>query len=173
MSEQYIKYLCEHINAVNDAAIWILENTAVSVDNIDTVAFMHNVKEHDKSKFSCKEYSAYESYFFGKKKNDDEFNVAWLHHIHNNMHHWQHWVLVNGYGTFSEPGVVTAIEMPKEFALEMIADWWSFSWRSGNLYEVFDWYKAHKDKIVLHDNTRKYVESILDAIYTALGAANE
>ena len=45
----------------------------------------------------------------------------------------------------------------------MIADWWSFSHKTGNLREIFDWYEKHKG-MVLHPNTRKLVESILDKI---------
>ena len=54
--------------------------------------------------------------------------------------------------------------MPKVYILEMIADWWSFSWKSDNLEEIFDWYDKHKDKMLLHEKTRKLVEDILEAI---------
>ena len=54
--------------------------------------------------------------------------------------------------------------MPKVHALEMVADWWSFSWRSGKLDEVFGWYEEHKDGIILHPSTRAYVESVLAEI---------
>ena len=50
--------------------------------------------------------------------------------------------------------------MPKNRVIEMICDWWSFSWKSGNLGEIFDWYEKHKD-MKLHENTRKFVEDIL------------
>ena len=99
--------------------------------------------------------------------------MAWLHHIHHNPHHWQHWLLVNGYGDFGTPGVVTPVEMPRVYALEMVADWWSFSWRSGNLREVFGWYGEHRDRIVLHPSTRKYVESVLGEIDEKLGAVGD
>ncbi len=44
--------------------------------------------------------------------------------------------------------------------LEMICDWWSFSWKTGNLYEIFNWYDAHKDYIKMHPKSRKKVETI-------------
>ena len=61
-----------------------------------------------------------------------------------------------------------ALEMPKEFVYEMICDWLSFSHKTGNLYEIFDWYKAHSKKMILHENTRKLVEEILDKIKSEL-----
>ena len=46
----------------------------------------------------------------------------------------------------------------------MVADWWSFSCKTGNLEEVLGWYYGHLDNIILHDVTRAYVERILDGI---------
>ena len=68
---------------------------------------------------------------------------------------------------------IYALEMPKEFVYEMICDWWSFSYKTGNLYEIFDWYKAHSKKMILHENTRKLVEEILDKIKKELDKENK
>ena len=100
------------------------------------------------------EYGPYDEYFYGSKDNIDEFNYAWLHHIHNNAHHWQYWVLVNDEGT-------VALDMPYNYIIEMILDWWSFSWKSNNLYEIFSWYEEHKKTMILNENTKIIVESIL------------
>ena len=105
----------------------------------------------------------------GGGRDEGAFDVAWLHHIHHNPHHWQHWLLFED----ENGGKPKALEMPKEHALEMVADWWSFSWRSGNLREVFGWYGEHRDRIVLHPSTRKYVESVLGEIDEKLGAVGE
>ena len=115
---------------------------------------------HDLSKYGAEEYSAYDNYFYGKKTEDVKraFDYAWLHHIHNNPHHWQYWVLIN-----DEDGT-KALEMPEEYALEMVCDWWAFSHKSGNLKEIFDWYKSHKKNMILHEKTRKFVEDLLDKI---------
>ena len=111
------------------------------------------------------EYDAYDQYFYGGDKEDpivkEAFNLAWLHHIHNNPHHWQHWLLVNDTdGTY-------ALEMPEEYVYEMICDWWSFSFKINKLDEIFSWYEKHRD-MVLHKNTRKLVEDLLDKIKKAL-----
>ena len=58
--------------------------------------------------------------------------------------------------------------MPKADVYEMICDWWAFSHKSGNLYEIFDWYKSHKKNMILHSNTKKLVEDTLEKIKEAL-----
>ena len=60
--------------------------------------------------------------------------------------------------------------MPEEYALEMVCDWWAFSHKSGNLKEIFDWYKSHKKNMILHEKTRKFVEDLLDKIKEILEA---
>ena len=57
--------------------------------------------------------------------------------------------------------------MPLEYVIEMIADWWSFSFRSGNIREIFSWYDKHKE-MKLHPKTRKLVEDILERIKVEL-----
>ena len=159
MSQQYDEYLHEHISNVAKGAEWLIDHGIVDFDAIDFLRY--NVKKHDKSKWDVEEYDAYDEYFYLKDKKNPEvreaFDYAWLHHIHNNPHHWQYWLLDN-----DDDGVYP-LEMPKEYVYEMIADWWSFSWKTGDLREIFDWYAEH-DNIKLHDNTRKLVDSILDRI---------
>lgn len=48
--------------------------------------------------------------------------------------------------------------------VEMICDWWAFSWIKGDLFEMFAWYKDHESYIKLHNNTRSIVEEILEMI---------
>lgn len=169
MSKQYDEYLHEHIENVNKAARWIRKNIGdvVGLDEGHMIDFMMHAHYHDDSKFSITEYGPYDAYFYGEK-DEDAFNRAWLHHIHENPHHWQHWLLMNDDGKYRDPAKVVPLEMPKVYALEMVADWWSFSWRSGNLTEVFDWYEEHKDNIILHPNTRSYVEYVLAEIRKGL-----
>ena len=83
-----------------------------------------------------------------------------MHHIHKNPHHWQHYVLINDE---ADEGIVV-LDMPYNHIVEMICDWWSFSWSTGNLYEIFDWYDKHKEHIHLSNSTRVIVESILGKI---------
>lgn len=128
MSAEYNTYIIEHVDNVKKAYFWLKDHNIIKEDILDQLNL------HDASKYTDEEYKAYDLYFYGTKteKVKKDFDYAWLHHIHENPHHWQHWVLVNDdEGTY-------ALEMPKEFVYEMICDWWSFSHKTDNLYEIFD-----------------------------------
>ena len=160
MSLKYDDYLNQHILNVSNASDWIRQNIGLDVNSFDISS---NVFIHDDSKYSKEEYDAYDAYFYGGKRTKevkDNFNYAWLHHIHNNPHHWQYWVLIND---DPDNGIV-ALDIPYKYVIEMICDWWSFSWRTGNLYEIFNWYDKHKDYMILSENTRELVEDILAQI---------
>jgi hypothetical protein len=62
-----------------------------------------------------------------------------------------------------EEGTV-ALDMPYGYIIEMLCDWWSFSFAKGNLLEIFKWYDEHRDNLILSDKTRKTVEDILEKI---------
>lgn len=166
MSLEYNAYLDKHIENVKRSLSWLKSNLPylVSSQSYDKADYNINLSfGHDASKWTKDEYDAYDKYFYGGNKSYDvvtEFNKAWLHHIHNNPHHWQHWVLLED----DPDGGNVCIEIPEEYVIEMICDWWSFSWNTGNLYEIFDWYDKHKLTMQLNKKTRKLVEDILDKI---------
>ena len=169
MSEKYDEYLKDHIDGVSKSVNWLIENDIVNENCVDLLKDFLAVN-HDSSKYSPIEYFAYDDYFY-KDRNDSDikeaFDYAWLHHIHNNPHHWQYWVLIN-----DEDGT-KALEMPEEYVYEMIADWWSFSWKSEDYYEIFDWYDKHKENMILHSKTKKLVEDILDKIRNKLDSEDD
>ena len=160
MSVQYDIYLEEHIANVNKAAEWLCDHFEDIAKKLNPSRFGFQIfPDHDFSKYHANEYEAYDAYFYGDKSEKvvKAFNRAWLRHIHLNPHHWQHWVLQH-----DDEGE-EILEMPEETVYEMICDWWSFSFKSGNLYEIFDWYEKHKG-MKLHPNTRKLVEDTLERI---------
>lgn len=61
------------------------------------------------------------------------------------------------------------LDMPYNYIIEMICDWWSFSWQKGDLGEIFNWYDEHSDYIKLSPKTRKTVEDILEQMRDRLG----
>jgi hypothetical protein len=162
MSQKYNEYLTEHCANVQKAGLWIVEhckNTDI-LKGLNEVKLKNQLLNHDRSKYLYSEYNAYDVYFYGDNRTDSvisEFNYAWLHHIHKNPHHWQYWVLIHD----DEPE--EALEMPVEYVVEMIADWWSFSWKTGDLFEIFGWYDKHRS-MILHPKTRELVEAILNHI---------
>jgi hypothetical protein len=166
MSEKYDEYIKEHKENVQKGFEWLKTNLPeVMPSDMFEMSVLENaiIPEHDKSKYDKEEYDAYDAYFYGGNKSFEvveEFNRAWLHHIHMNHHHWQHWILIN-----DDPGEGEIIlDMPDVYIIEMICDWWAFSHKSGNLYEIFEWYKSHKKNMILHENTKKFIEELLDKI---------
>lgn len=154
-----LQWMRDHIPEVGDADIWA---KAIDAANL-----------HDDSKWDMREYDAYDRYFYGSRSSEvvRKFDYAWLHHIHNNPHHWQYWLLFQDDPKgkeFVNPETgdriktpFKALEMPKYEILHMIADWWSFSWKSGHYEEIFEWYDSHRKKMILNPMTRHIVEDIL------------
>lgn len=154
MSQKYDEYLEKHRQAVKKAYQWI----AAYIPELTDVEATRNIEFHDMSKNTPDEYTPYDNYFYGEQTPAiiEAFNRAWLMHIHRNPHHWQYWVLIN-----DEPKEGTIlIEMPYPYIIEMICDWWAFSWIKGDLSEMFAWYKDHADYIKMH-NHRNWIESVI------------
>lgn len=168
MSAKYDEYIIEHKSNVIKAYDWLCKNLPEIFPDeaVKSMVEWQCINAHDQSKYDKEEYDAYDKYFYGNRSYEvvQNFNYAWLQHIHKNPHHWQHWILIND---DSELGIV-ALEIPLNYIIEMICDWWSFSWRSGDLYEIFDWYAKHRDGIQMNNTSRKIVEDILNKIRTKL-----
>ena len=134
MSKQYDLYLEQHRSNVAKGFYWIQENIPELLIDIPGVSYEHQI---------C--YS---------------HDYSWLYHIHRNPHHWKYWVLINDDPDEGE----IILDIPYNYIIEMICDWWAFSWNKGNLNEIFDWYEEHMDYMKLSDTTRKTVEDILSKI---------
>lgn len=164
MSYQYDEYLKRHKAGVEAAYMWLCDNTGEC--NLNTGNL---IRVHDASKTDAEEYNAYDAYFYGNNRSHkvmEDFNRAWLHHIHHNPHHWQYWVLLEDDPSTGKDYI--CLDMPIDYIIEMICDWWSFSFANGDLYEIFNWYDTHKKTMKLSSNTRKTVERYLDTIKTTL-----
>ena len=140
---------------------------------------------HDWSKFLPSEFVPYAWYFYGgerpcrdrvhaaslygaiwigpsKESVAEAFDRAWLAHQHRNPHHWQHWVLRE------DSGATFAIPMPHKYRVEMLCDWQGAGRAIHGRYDATDpygetreWYKKNADKMILHDDTRAWVEAAL------------
>lgn len=169
MSKEYDLYLKKHRDNVAKGFKWLQQNLPdILIPGGDSYDLEHQIVfAHDVSKNTPEEYDAYDVYFYGGNRSYEvvqNFNYAWLHHIHNNPHHWQHWILTNDDKELGD----LALDMPYNYIIEMICDWWAFSWQKENLFEIFDWYDEHKDYMKLGDTTRKTVEDILGKIKEVL-----
>ena len=162
MSTQYDRYLEEHRANVKKGYDWIKENLPYAIRpgmDLD----WHMEFGHDQSKNEPDEYEAYDAYFYGGNRSYkvvQDFRKAWLLHIHRNPHHWQHWILINDDPNEGE----IVMDMPYEYILEMICDWWSFSWAKGDLNEIFNWWEDHEKYIKISVKTRQTVVDILSSI---------
>ena len=116
---------------------------------------------HDLSKFGPAEFIESVRYYDGHRsplavsREINGYSKAWLHHQGRNKHHWEYWI--DNLGTYENK----PCRIPKEYIIEMVCDWWAFSWAKGNLEEIFKWYDEHKEYMKLSHNTRKLVENIL------------
>ncbi len=174
MSIQYDLYLTQHIKNVGRGLAWLRTNLPDILREGEFLEVNYDLQfqQHDASKYDKEEYDAYDAYFYGPTRSYkvvQNFNRAWLHHIHNNPHHWQHWVLLED----DPSGGNVCIEMPHCYVVEMICDWWAFSWAKDDLTEIFSWWDKHKDIVQLHKNTRKTVLDILERIRAKLDEEGE
>lgn len=173
MSKSYDEYIENHKKNVSKAFQWLIDNKILEGFTLEDLNGAQHQCEfsHDQSKYDKEEYDAYDAYFYGGNKSYavvQDFNKAWLHHIHRNPHHWQYWVLINDDPDEGE----IILDMPNNYIIEMICDWWSFSWNKGKLDEIFNWYDEHKSHMKLSRNTREKVEDILQKIKAILEEEN-
>jgi len=131
---------------------------------------------HDLTKFLGGEWLPYVEHFYGAKARkwrdetgyykptdtgDPAFDLAWLRHQHRNDHHWQWWIL-----TEDESGRPVALPMSEAARVEMLCDWIGASRAQGHggmggPSGVRAWYAKHGAKMILHSDTRAWVENRL------------
>ena len=151
-AENYLFSLQEHIKFVREAGHKIGVHTTL-------------LDIHDQSKFSFYEFPYYAKHFHGGG-DPDGFAKAWLHHIHHNPHHWQHWIYPQAFVPKNaknvEPGGV--VEMPRPYALEMVADWMGASMAYTGSWDMTKWLWENMPKITAHSETAAYLRDVLDAM---------
>lgn len=116
---------------------------------------------HDASKRSKEEYEAYAIHFQGGGTEPKRFAMAWLHHIHNNPHHWQYWMFCDGY-KLKDSGIHNGtLPMPSNYVLEMVADWMGSSMAYTKSWDMTEWLNNNFYKIKLHPLTAGYLDGVL------------
>jgi hypothetical protein len=136
-----------------------------------TEAPLHRLIIHDWSKFTPTEWEPYVNTFYRKpwesvpelgetikKLCQEDFNRAWLHHQRVNKHHWQYWVLRE------DDGNTIPMKMPDKYVREMVADWAGAGRAITGSWELWSWYDKNKEKILLHAETRRVVEWLIERV---------
>lgn len=163
--DKYYDYLKGHIGNVQKSWFeilrpYVVENNAMLDDELMNID--RQMSAHDTSKYSEEEFVPYLNHFYpedGSKvdesKDDPQFDAAWLHHIHSNPHHWQHWLLRR------DSGETVALPMRYVDILEMLCDWHSFSAKNPES-TAYKWYYDNKDKMMFNSESQEVVEELVE-----------
>jgi hypothetical protein len=125
---------------------------------------------HDWSKFRPSEFGTFAQFAFGGAgwRKIDLAKLSYTpgenlpldmvknYHQKRNPHHWQYWLYYVGMDDVS----FIALPMPERFAREMVADWIGAA-KAQKGPNVLDWYERNRDSLVLHPETRAFVETLL------------
>ena len=160
----YKEYIANHKNNVikawelmkNNSEFLNLLNKNIPHYESAISAIDVNIENHDMSKYGKEEFDAYRKEFYPvspeeKENNKAAFDLAWKHHYHNNMHHWNWWY---------ESG--NKDNMPIIYLVEMICDWEAMGYQFGNNSK--EYYEANKHKIHLGDKQREFIEELMNII---------
>lgn len=164
--DEYLKYLNDHIRNVKRSWYEQLKPIIESDDTFtedDIRRIEESIEHHDESKFSVYEWNAYLQHYYPvgevseeeQKKQDKEFQEAWLHHQHVNPHHWQYWVLRN-----DEDGR-KVLDMPVEEVINMLCDWNSFTAKEPE-NSPRRWYDTHSHEMLMSKQTRELIDEFID-----------
>ena len=129
---------------------------------------------HDLSKFNPKEFLTSVKYYQGNRspieaeKEDKGYSLAWLHHFHNNPHHWSYWI------DFDMNQNLTPYKIPYKYVIESICDMIgagiTYSRKNKEIYnwnKPYEYYKNHirfNEEIsskIFHPRTRYLFDVIL------------
>ena len=155
--EKYLEYLHGHIENVQKAFEFLVNKIGGgSLELPSQVELQKQISKHDLSKFGQDELTPYALYFYGEKTDDviKNFKEAVKLHKSRNPHHPEYWQ--------NEKGFVE--NMPDQYILEMVCDWWAFSLAKKNPLEILEWYDRHKDETNFSHETRGKIEAILQII---------
>lgn len=121
---------------------------------------------HDLSKFSPVEFFESVRYYTGKDspinicKAKKGYSMAWFHHRGRNKHHYEYWC-----DNF-EKGF-TCVPMPWKYATEMLCDYLAAGKAyNGSSFTIEDelewWYNVKKPVCKMHEDTKNYIEAMLE-----------
>lgn len=145
--EKYAESLNQHLKFVHEAG----EKLGVPAIQL---------YNHDISKWSEHELPQYADWFYGAKSDPQAYDRAWLHHIHNNPHHWQYWIMPEQFNPDGESDN-GCLEMPENYILEMVADWMGANMAYQSTWDMTSWLKSNFAKIKLHKKSKSFLVKLL------------
>ena len=165
-AENYLKYLNQHISCVakayNHLKIIIPDLFDGFSDEVIKLTEEH-IKEHDSIKFDPERLRIYGEHFLNKYDKDEYNKLIW-EHIQKCPHHFQHWLI------FYTPQRIEALEIPYDYIIEMICDWYSFSFIKNDETEIVLWYKKYRNSMIFAPKTQIIIDNIIDKIQKYLEA---
>ena len=106
---------------------------------------------HDWSKLSPSEFFTYRKRYVLNNCPDEEWDRAWLHHVHQDPHHWQHWILDD-----------KVLYMPETYVREMVADFLGAGRSYTGSWDIQPWINSESHKFRLHPRSLVYLAKVLD-----------
>lgn len=126
---------------------------------------------HDLSKYSCVEFLNGAKYYAGtyspnhNERLDKGFSEAWMHHKGRNKHHAEYWVDAD-----LKTGIYSPVKMPNRYIAESICDRIAASQNYNRdkftRQFVLDYFYKEKDRIPMHEETKKKMELLLKLYVT-------
>lgn len=165
LENTYKEYIDNHRQNVQKAWTVMKSNSDcmnlisnIMVTNIESVISLIDslIEAHDVSKYGVDEFFAYRKEFYPvspeeKEANKDAFELAWKHHYHNNLHHWNWWYETN-----------KMYDMSLMYVVEMVCDWEGMGYKFGN--SSLEYYNKNRDSIHLGFSQRKFAEDLMTAL---------
>lgn len=142
--EAYHASLQKHIAAVQEAG----RRIGVNLDQL---------VEHDKSKWTNKEFHHYARQFHGDAGDPNGFAGAWLNHVHNNKHHPEFWRFPSTEKIRGADIVNRCLPMPENFILEHIADLMGSSFCYTGSWEMHDWLSKNMKNLFYHPQSADFM----------------
>lgn len=166
-SQEYISYIDIHrayvkaaYNTYKDFFITYFNIPSKLENDIDK-----QITNHDKSKYTYNEFNAYRRYFYPTTEENNQtdkntinyFHKAWLHHIHENPHHPEHWMYYD-----DETNKLILLKIPDRYIIEMICDWVAMS--KLDIKDMIKWYTEKGSKKKMHPDTKNKVDKTIKAL---------
>lgn len=147
VARKYLEYVRQHIECVWRAE----EELKLDVPNIGL---------HDLSKFDMAEFPGYARHFCGGG-DPNGLATAWLHHMHENGHHWQYWLFPDNFTPRGSDVVNGAVFMPEVNVREMVADWHGVELALNGKWSITGWLARSMPNIRLHPDSAAYLRRVL------------